>query len=486
LTTTENKKSVQPAKTHGQVVFWPTLALIFVMVLAFLCASMLSQLSLARSPDSIGYEHFAKASAHEILESVRTLGYPILLKGLAVFNPTFSWLPALQLLIHFMAVLCFFRALITFGAPASASCAASIALVLSALNDGSFSFLLTDSVGQSLALLAIAGCFWAVSRATRWWPPILIALAALVCYQMRPVYLMLVGFLPCLVLMLFVLHPQSEKRFSFVVRLPAVLLALLLGPFLLFCTFRWATVGHFGLVSFTGWNQVGITAEMLTEDSIRSRLPARWKELSSLILEERARLGMVPAIQKGKIDYQQWLENYVEVQRVALLSATKLVGENAVMINRLVSQFSWDLIKSSPKLYLEFVIRNLFRGIVFEVINGHYVLTFSLAALILLFYRRQLILGWKRQTLSITHLDPLPSYVRDALALTAALFLILQAGVICLIEHTIRRYMHSAGMLMPALVGLLILREIKLFPHSKCPGRKILSGYGEPSTKAGQ
>jgi len=472
---TGNQKITQTTNMHRQIFSWPAMILVFVMVLAFICAWILGQLSLEKQPDSAGYISFARASLHETLTSVITLGYPSFLRALSIFNPTYSWLPTLQLLIHSVAVLCFFWALIAFGAPAAASCAASIALALSALNDGFFSVLGTDSIGQSLALLTIAGCFWAVARKKKWWPPILIALAALACYQVRPVYLMLIGFIPCLTFTLLILHPQSEKRFGFVVRLPAMLLALLLGPFLLFCSFRWATVGHFGLVSFSGWNQISITSEMLTVNSIRSRIPARWNELSSIILKERAKQGIVAAFQERKINYQQWRDNYDSNQRIALRSAIGFFGENPVLVNRLLSQFSKDLIKSSPRPYFEFVAKNIFRGIILEVINGQYVLIFGLALLILVFYSRQLVLGWRKQVFALADTDPFPSYVRDGLALGAGFLLIMKVIVVCLFENPIRRYIHPAGMLMPALIGLLLFIEIKLFNNMGWPCRKLSS-----------
>jgi hypothetical protein len=224
---------------------------------------------------------------------------------------------------------------------------------------------------------------------------------------------------------------------------------------------------------------------MLTVNSIRSRIPARWNELSSLILKERAKQGIVAAFQERKIIYQQWQDNYDSNQQIALRSAIEFFGENPVIVNRLLSQFSKDLIKSSPRPYFEFVAKNIFRGIILEVINGQYILIFGLALLILVFYSRQLVLGWRKQVFALADTDPFPSYVRDGLALGAGFLLIMKVIVVCLFENPIRRYIHPAGMLMPALIGLLLFIEIKLLANMGWPCRKLSSKSSEPYKKVG-
>jgi hypothetical protein len=460
----------------------PALILILAMVATCFLALIFGQLTLFKGGDSAGYAYFAGATWRENLSSVITLGYPAFLRVLAIFNPGFSWLPIMQLLIHFLAVYCFYRALIVFGAAAAASCCASVPLLFSALNNGFFPILGTDSLGQSLALATIAFCFLSVAKSRAWGPPFLVALCGLAAYQVRPVYLVLVVAAPCLALMLLLLQPRKQNGSASLLRLPAILAVLLVGPFLVFCALRWITVGHFGLVSFGGWNQISITSEMLTFDPIRQKLPERWNELSARILEARAEQKVEPAFQAGGIDYNRWRDNYVTNQEIALSSATQIYGKSPVLINRLLTQYSWDLIRSSPKPYLIFVVKNIFRGVFFETFNGQYVLLLELVFLISLFYGRQIVLRRAgRDSLSRSFPDPLPAHVRDGVALGAGMFLVMKISVVCILETPIRRYVHPAGMLIPAFLGLLVFREACLFAAASRAVRESGGEVVEPN-----
>lgn len=451
-----------PSNARERAVSSPAFRLLIAWALVFLLAWAFGQFSLVREPDSSGYEHFAGASLRETMASIRTAGYPLFLRALASVNPTLSLLPLIQLLIQALSVFCLFRALSDFGAPAAASLWAGVAVAFSALNDGFFSVVGTDSLGQSLALVAVAGCFWAVAKAGRRWPLWVIAVAVPAAYQVRPVYLVLIGFAPCFVLALKLFFPGEKKSPSGILRLPLTLLIILGIPFLLFSAFRWTQVGHFGLVSLGGFNQIGITSEMLTVKSVRDRLPARWTPLASTILRAREEDGIVPAIQDGAVDNLRWRENFDDNLRAALRAIEQQQGTDTIMISRTAARLSTDIIKAGPRPYLLFVARNALQATFFEVINGQYVLIAGLALLILLYFGRKFLMAWLPRGPGTKGPEPIPAHVLDGLAFGAGLLLIMQVLAICPVIPPFRRFMHPAGMLAPPLLGLLIYREAVL------------------------
>src|SRR5262249_365889 len=64
-----------------------------------------------RTPDSGGYEDADLSSLAQALSSIRTLGYPLFLKGVGWLAPSLAALPACQFAVHIVAVLLFYLGL---------------------------------------------------------------------------------------------------------------------------------------------------------------------------------------------------------------------------------------------------------------------------------------------------------------------------------------------------------------------------------------
>ena len=85
-------------------------------------------------------------------------------------------------------------------------------------------------------------------------------------------------------------------------------------PFLTFCSLRLAVVGHFGLVSFGGWNVAGIAVEMLDRPLINAHVPEDLRATALDILDTRDRArrrhGLTGAFREGRIFVDDLNENY--------------------------------------------------------------------------------------------------------------------------------------------------------------------------------
>jgi hypothetical protein len=231
------------------------------------------------------------SSLPDLLSHQRTVGYPLLLRLTRAVSPGYRALPLIQAGIFLGAVALFWLGLVRFGLGPGTALAAIAPLAASELVVPFARRVHSDTVGAALALAAIAALLFALRRPTwRTWSGL--ALALFLAYQVRPAYLFLLLLVPILA---FILPRRQDagERSAPAGRLAGVALALALGPFLLFCTLRLALVGHFGLVSFSGFNVVGIAASMITPEVARA-LPAEHQPLAETILAGRRQRGLEP------------------------------------------------------------------------------------------------------------------------------------------------------------------------------------------------
>ena len=72
-------------------------------------------MAVRRCADSAAYVSFDFSSPAGVLGGIRTLAYPLLLKAIAMASPDYRPLPAVQLMVHFLAVFLFWKALTIYG-----------------------------------------------------------------------------------------------------------------------------------------------------------------------------------------------------------------------------------------------------------------------------------------------------------------------------------------------------------------------------------
>jgi hypothetical protein len=100
----------------------------------------------------------------------------------------------------------------------------------------------------------------------------------------RPAYLFLVILCPCLVGMAFgMVHCFRQTTRAKLVCLSFLCCVL---PVIAYCGLRWAVVGQFGIVSFGGYNLIGVSGQFLDEGDL-SGLPADLRPLAESALQHR-------------------------------------------------------------------------------------------------------------------------------------------------------------------------------------------------------
>src|SRR5262249_499252 len=162
--------------------------------------------------------------------------------------------PACQFAVHIVAVLLFYLGLRCIALPGWLAMGISSMLLYSKSFLDYVPFVMTDGLSSSLAIATVAMLLVLIGRPRSAFPWIGLPLSLLLIYQVRPAYLFLIPLLPVLGLIILALVVSRQDWVRLYKRVGLGLVAVGILPLLAFCTFRWAVVGHFGLVSFAGHN----------------------------------------------------------------------------------------------------------------------------------------------------------------------------------------------------------------------------------------
>jgi hypothetical protein len=260
------------------------------------------------APDSKGYIEF---SWSEMFDHVRTIGYPAFVHSIRCFDPTLRFLPTLQLMIHLGAVLAFAASCRRFGFSKLMTLAISSPLLYSPAIRDTRSWVLTDALGCSVSILVI-GCLLIALHSPpswRWW--LVLGAILFVNYTIRPAYLFMVGLVPFLAIAIalirYGIHDWRKQVKQSLLR--AVCVSVL--PLMLFCTLRLVLTNHFGLVSFGGYNMIGIMSQFVGREDI-ALVPAEFKPVTTFIVEEQRNRRLININENGQrvLSYREIMANY--------------------------------------------------------------------------------------------------------------------------------------------------------------------------------
>ncbi len=324
--------------------------------------------------DSHFYVRLAKDfSWIDILGSRRTLGYPLFLRALFWLRGDLGWLPHLQVLSLGAAAVLWCAALQRFGLSAPAALVAGSWPLYARLFRVLKASVMTDLPAATLALFALAALLFLLCepRRTRWWAGLGVLL--FLAYQVRPSYASLVLFLPLAAWVSSRLEARwklgGEPRRGLVSRLGL----LMCGPLLLFCACRWALVGHFGLVAFTGHNLSGLTSSMLSPELV-AELPAAEQPLAAAILALRQEKGLAPLDARSRAEEwgrfynwncweaavrlvrTAWKQDLAEASARGPIRGTA-VEHRDIYVERRLLPLSVSILRARPGLYLVWMSR---------------------------------------------------------------------------------------------------------------------------------
>lgn len=417
----------------------------FVLVSAILHGST-GRWNLRWEPDSISYVEFDWSSVEGVLRGIRTPGYPLFLRITAgIFGmpivPVAHWFALM------LAVATWRYGLLRIGFREGSTLWAAAPLLFSSATWDMGRSVASDSLGVSLC---IAGCglfLAAMSHDARWWHWLALSAVTLSAILVRPAYLFLLPLWPVAAawfsIAIFRLSRQVCGRKIFVTAIASLL------PFLGYCSLRSATVGEFGLVSFAGYNLIGITGQYLNEEDV-SRLDGVDRQVAGQMIARRDQV-----VDYARPDsYETMVRLYnATVWVTAAPAAQEVMGDKPEACNATLQSLALRSLSLHRWEYASWLIQNgksmmeqLLRGALTEC--GSKLALLALVAIMLMQVFRNppvMVVAMLERVRPSTELQLLGWLCMGVMAAKGCL--------VILIEPALGRYVAAAGCLVPALVG---------------------------------
>lgn len=431
------------------VVLWFSLMALLSLILHLGTGRFVAQ----SQPDSESYLSFDWSSVDTIFRGIRTPGYPIFLKLVVSFFGV-AFIPFAHWLAMVASVYVWYRGLRQTGFQAYWAFWASAPLLFSSATWELGQSIASDSLGM---VLCIAGCGFflsAISNTARWWNWVLLGAVTLAAILVRPAYLFLLPLWPILAawVTFFVLRASREKRIH---RIIFAGLASLV-PFLGYCSLRAGLVGEFGLVSFGGYNLIGITGQFITYDDL-VELEGRELELAKRMIEKRDRVTDYAPPES----YATMVRLYnATVWTTAAPAAEELFGSDVETSNRTLKSLALKSLNVHRSEYFSWLLNNgksmveqLLRGTLVDC--GSRLALFAVAIVVFAqaFVPRP-VEHWVARITSGSDRPLLSPSVQWLLLWWISLGIIAAKGLlVILVEPALGRYVAAVGCLIPALVG---------------------------------
>ena len=308
----------------------------------------------------VSWDSFCKGLAHK-----RTFLFPLVLNGVRSLTPSFAAWPFCEMAVRALAAIVFFLGLRSGGVGGWLATLAASCLLYSGLRWAEFlhQTIHIDTMAECLAVLCIGTLLLVVGRPRNLLTWSALALSLFLTYQGRPAYLFLVALIPVLGLLLTGLFWDRTEWLRRRLAVGLALVGLSFIPYLGWCTLRWLTVGHFGLVSFGGVSIVSITGLFLTDDVLPD-LPPEMRAFAEAVLQESAAKPewKSPVDTNGRFDPEivgdEVLFGEAIVARLGIFESKgqELYGENAVLLNQKLAETGKALIRARPRHYVNWLL----------------------------------------------------------------------------------------------------------------------------------
>jgi len=297
------------------------------------------------NPDTATYREMPLDSLAAALSHMRTFGYPVFLRVVGGdLAATYFQFAAFAL-----AAAGFCAALRSVGYSRGAAGFAASVLLYSRVAIAQTGDVAADVLAAAFAVVSVSLLLVVVDRPRSVLAWVGLTTAVFLTYQTRPAYLFLVPLVPLVGFLLAMLVRRRAVRSA--AGLGVGLFAATVVPLLAFCGLRGAVVGHFGLVSFGGYNLVGITGQFLDEELVEELSPELRPLARRVIERRRLVVGWKPPA-----DYWAMEEMYnPTVWTLTVPAAEELYGGDTVRINRTVTALGREVIRLRPALYLRWL-----------------------------------------------------------------------------------------------------------------------------------
>ncbi len=433
--------------------------------------------------DTVSYEWPLELMTFaDVLRSVRTFSYPMLLLVYGLFADDYASLPTVHLLIYFTAVALFWLGVRSYSRSRWLAFAAAAPLVAPCVLPW-VRQIQPDLVAPAFAVLTMAVLFLLARRPRSVGLWIALTLAALLTYHLRPAYLFVVVLVPMVGLVL-----ALGARRARVVRFTLGLAAACLLPLLSYCGMRWVVVGEFALLNLDGYNLIGIAASFLDQETVDA-MPGEHRGLAARILRQRDRRGWVKYTEESdsqdffrQYGINQWFIAEPIARRILFQQRHRyrkwkgdhklpvtpleafqiersryrigpLEGELAAVLNEQLRDFSHWLIERHPNLYVKWVRDGFLHGLgrlgTCHLLRWLAILT--AVSLPVLYVRRRL----RPPADTPSRTSPRALCVYGLLVLGAGFFLA-KLALVVLVSWPVDRYLFATLLFLPSALGAVL------------------------------
>lgn len=409
------------------------------------------------------YFHVTLSPLKEALGGLRTLGYPLFHAFVASQGQGLPAYPEAQLLILIPCVFVFGFGLRAYGLkPLAALAAASPLLWIVPVEQ-----VIPETLAKCFAIAA-AGCLLWAAGTRNIVACFGLALSIFLAFQMRPAFLFLVVWVPAAWLFLYSRRWGVHHQAHWLRHALRTILACTV-PLLLFCVFRLAIVGHFGLVSFGGQNTIGIAIELMDPATV-DRLPPEDRVIARLLARGRE-AWPAPRFVTPRGPRTDWVQTAgiyaANVNRIARATMTKFPtaeGQtNNVALDKALSRVSLHTFQANRPLYIAWLsgaaIESL-RQALHLLLGGEDEEGFGLgpdrSIFLLLLLIAITLLSWPVE-LRAFGAGSRPYFTRAAsvLLFVAGTFFLSKMLLVILVEPPLARYVEAAAFLLPCAVAVL-------------------------------
>lgn len=431
-------------------------------------------------PDSASYIDFDWSSLERIFSGIRTPLYPAFVQ-LAESTLGLSAIPFLHFGMMMLAVLSFYVGLTAIGFRPWAATASAAPLCFSR---GLWDFgarIGSDALGIAMGIGCLSFFLMAISKYSPRHAPIQsptqsllkasfstrtsIAIAGsiglgcgtLATILVRPAYLFLIPLWPCLAITTLPFLWRRTWKEAVHTALKLSLVSVL--PLLVYCSFRWTVVHEFGLVSFAGYNLIGITGQYVEPSDVEN-LPQESRELAQRLIEVRERGGFRPS----PYDYRCMVELYNKTAwETAAPASEAIYGTDTKQANQALQSLAISSLFLHPREYIFWLrsngwsmLQQLVRGAVMDVGSRISLCLLAIWGGILAIRR----VFKAKPRAGIEHQLPnansfrIASFELGILLWISVLFAAAKGLLVVLVEPALGRYVVAVGCFFPACIGL--------------------------------
>ncbi|WP_145029102.1 hypothetical protein [Caulifigura coniformis] len=320
-----------------------------------------------RVNDTAGYTDFDFRSWKGVLTSIRTPGYPLLLRAIGLISASPTAVPVAHFVLFAAAVWLFFEALRQMTGRCWLSLWIAACLLSSAIFVTYNRTIATDTPGGAIGVLSAALLlFWTVRPRLA----LLLAIggATVAGWLIRPVGVFLVVWIPLVGAWLVAWRshssltdpsaPPADARPTPAGAFLRLSLTAVI-PLMVWIGLRGALFGHWGVACFDGYNLIGLAGQFVTPETT-ARLSPDQRQVVEAALASRAerRKGGAWFLDEPPLHYLRLEYNHDDtIWKDYLPPARQVVGDEPLALNAFLGGMARTIIASQPLDYCVWLVK---------------------------------------------------------------------------------------------------------------------------------